>query len=70
MTETNEPGAELIAEADAATERLKAVKDSIGRVIYGLEDEIELCLAAILAGGHTLLTNLIPYHLLIIVPRD
>ncbi|MAK63233.1 MAG: AAA family ATPase [Maricaulis sp.] len=57
MTDTNEPGAELIAEADAATERLKAVKESIGRVIFGLEDEIELCLAAILAGGHTLLVG-------------
>ena len=57
MTEMNEPGAELIAEADAATDRLKAVKDSIGRVIYGLENEVELCLTAMLSGGHTLLVG-------------
>jgi MoxR-like ATPase len=57
MTNTNEAGADLIAEADAATARLKEVRASIGRVIYGLEDEIELCLAAILSGGHALLVG-------------
>ncbi|MHA6289370.1 AAA family ATPase [Maricaulis sp. CAU 1757] len=57
MTDTIEPGAELIAEADAASERLSKVKESIGRVIFGLENEIELCLAAILSGGHTLLVG-------------
>ncbi|MEC9249178.1 MAG: MoxR family ATPase, partial [Pseudomonadota bacterium] len=57
MTDTIEPGADLIAEADAATERLAAVKDSIGRVIFGLEKEVELCLTALLSGGHTLLVG-------------
>ncbi|WP_412546464.1 AAA family ATPase [Maricaulis sp. MIT060901] len=57
MTDTIEPGADLIAEADAATQRLAAVKDSIGRVIFGLENEVELCLTALLSGGHTLLVG-------------
>jgi len=57
MTDTIEPGADLIAEADAATERLAAVKDSIGHVIFGLEKEVELCLTALLSGGHTLLVG-------------
>jgi MoxR-like ATPase len=57
MTAMIEPGTELIAQADAATGRLKEVRESIGRVIFGLEDEIELCLAAILSGGHALLVG-------------
>jgi len=57
MTDTNEAGSALIAEADAATARLEAVKASIGKVIFGLEDEVELCLAAILSGGHALLVG-------------
>ena len=57
MTEMNEAGTELIAQADAATARLQQVRDSIGQVIFGLENEIELCLAAILSGGHALLVG-------------
>tara|TARA_R110000868_G_scaffold53744_1_gene168484 strand:+ start:8461 stop:9459 length:999 start_codon:yes stop_codon:yes gene_type:complete len=57
MTAMIEPGTELIAQADAATGRLQEVRQSIGRVIFGLEDEIELCLAAILSGGHALLVG-------------
>ncbi|WP_417477575.1 AAA family ATPase [Maricaulis sp.] len=57
MTEMNEAGTDLIAQADAATARLQQVRDSIGQVIFGLEDEIELCLAAILSGGHALLVG-------------
>jgi MoxR-like ATPase len=57
MSNMNEAGAELIAEADAAGERLSAVRESIGRVIYGLENEVDLCLAALLSGGHALLVG-------------
>ncbi|WP_417481409.1 AAA family ATPase [Maricaulis sp.] len=57
MTEMNEAGTDLIAQADAATARLQQVRESIGRVIFGLEDEVELCLAAILSGGHALLVG-------------
>ncbi|SDL78194.1 AAA family ATPase [Maricaulis salignorans] len=57
MTEMNEAGTDLIAQADAATARLQQVRDSIGQVIFGLEDEVELCLAAILSGGHALLVG-------------
>ena len=47
----------LIARADKAAERLQAVKASIGKVIYGLETPVDLCLASILAGGHALLVG-------------
>ncbi|WP_417468707.1 AAA family ATPase [Maricaulis sp.] len=57
MTEMNEAGTDLIAQADAATARLQQVRESISRVIFGLEDEVELCLAAILSGGHALLVG-------------
>ena len=57
MTEMNEAGTDLIAQADAATARLRQVRESISRVIFGLEDEVELCLAAILSGGHALLVG-------------
>ena len=40
---------------DAAQALKERVLDSVGRSIVGMEDEIELCLAAILAGGHVLL---------------
>ena len=48
---------DVVEAADIATERLAATRASIGKVIYGLEDQIELCLAAILSGGHALLVG-------------
>jgi MoxR-like ATPase len=36
---------------------LAEVKGSIGRVIFGLDEPVELCLAAILSGGHALLVG-------------
>jgi len=49
--------ADLVKAADAAAVRMQAVKDSIGQVIYGLDGPVELCLAAILSGGHALLVG-------------
>ncbi len=57
MTDRHEAATASAAQADAATERLQAVKDSIAKVIFGLENEVELCLAAILSGGHALLVG-------------
>ncbi|MEE2526466.1 MoxR family ATPase [Hyphobacterium sp. HN65] len=48
---------DVVKAADIATEKLAATRASIGKVIYGLEDQIELCLAAILSGGHALLVG-------------
>ena len=35
-----------------------AVRDNIGRVIYGKQKETELIIAALLAGGHVLLDDI------------
>ena len=48
---------DVVEAADIAAERLAATRASIGKVIYGLEDQVELCLAAILSGGHALLVG-------------
>jgi MoxR-like ATPase len=47
----------IVTEADAAAERLKEVRRSIGRVIIGQDKVVELALAAILSGGHALLVG-------------
>jgi MoxR-like ATPase len=43
---------------DAAVERLAAVRQMIGRVIFGQQDVIDQSLVTILAGGHVLLVGL------------
>ncbi|MCW5725017.1 MAG: MoxR family ATPase [Maricaulaceae bacterium] len=57
MNAPKEDEAALVKAADAAVERLDAVKASIGRVIFGLDEAVELCLGAILSGGHALLVG-------------
>jgi len=47
----------IVAEAEAAVERLQAVKAGIGQVIFGQETVVERSLVAILAGGHGLLVG-------------
>jgi MoxR-like ATPase len=46
-----------IKDFDAISAKLAAAKSAIGEVIFGQEDVIELCLIAILAGGHALLVG-------------
>ena len=48
-------GADLVAEIDALGQRLAAVRDHIGRVIFGQREVIDQALITLLAGGHTLL---------------
>lgn len=48
---------DVVKAADIAAARLSETRASIGKVIYGLEDQVELCLAAILSGGHALLVG-------------
>jgi MoxR-like ATPase len=47
----------IVAEAEAAVERLRAVKAGVGQVIFGQETVVERSLIAILAGGHGLLVG-------------
>jgi MoxR-like ATPase len=47
----------IVAEAEAAVDRLKAVRAAIGQVIFGQESVVERSLVAILAGGHGLLVG-------------
>ena len=50
------PSAEtIIAETDAAVERIRAARAAIGKVIFGQEQVIERTMVTILAGGHGLL---------------
>ena len=48
-------GADLAAEIDALGQRLTAVRDRIGRVIFGQREVIDQALITLLAGGHALL---------------
>ena len=52
-----EPSARLVAEIEALGQRMAAVKDNIGRVIFGQHDVIDQTLITILAGGHALLVG-------------
>jgi MoxR-like ATPase len=47
----------ILAETDAAVARIKAARNSVGRVIYGQETVIDRSLITILAGGHGLLVG-------------
>jgi MoxR-like ATPase len=48
-------GADLAVEIDALGQRLTAVRDRIGRVIFGQREVIDQALITLLAGGHALL---------------
>jgi len=52
MSEENQA---IVAEAEAAVEKLDSVKTEIAKAVFGQEEVIELALSAILAGGHALL---------------
>jgi MoxR-like ATPase len=45
----------ILAETDAAVQRIKAARAAIGKVIYGQEIVVDRTLVTILAGGHGLL---------------
>ena len=58
-TLTSEPAtaAAMIAEVEAVGERLSAVRDAIGRVIFGQKEVVDEALITLLAGGHVLLVG-------------
>ena len=47
--------AELVAEIEALGQRLAAVRERIGRIIFGQHEVIDQALITLLAGGHALL---------------
>ena len=57
MTLEKEDAAALAARAEAAAERLSAVKASIGKAVFGLDAVVEQSLATLLSGGHGLLVG-------------
>ncbi len=52
-----EPSERLVSEIEALGQRMAAVKENIGRVIFGQHDVIDQTLITILAGGHALLVG-------------
>jgi MoxR-like ATPase len=52
-----DPPARLVSEVEALGQRMAAVKDNIGKVIFGQHDVIDQTLITILAGGHALLVG-------------
>ena len=54
---TAEPPARLVAEVEALGQRMAAVRENIGRVIFGQGDVVEQTLITLLAGGHALLVG-------------
>jgi MoxR-like ATPase len=53
----NDDGKALIAEAEAAAEKLQRVRAEVAKSVFGQERVVELSLAAVLAGGHALLVG-------------
>ena len=57
MATINETDKKVLDNLDRSGERLRKVKDSIGKVIFGQENVVELAMTAVLAGGHALLVG-------------
>ncbi len=55
MTDT--PPAKIEKQAKTAADRLAKAKTAIGEVVYGQDHVVDLTLAALLSGGHTLLVG-------------
>ncbi len=57
MPSINEADTQIITELEALGSRLEKVRESIGRVIFGQSEVIELALTVVLSGGHALLVG-------------
>ena len=57
MANINETDKKVLDNLDRSGERLRKVKESVGKVIFGQETVVELALTAVLAGGHALLVG-------------
>ena len=56
VAETQDP-ARLVAEVESLGERLAAVRDGIGRIIFGQQEVVDQTLITLLSGGHVLLVG-------------
>ncbi|CAN5307746.1 MoxR family ATPase [soil metagenome] len=57
MANISEADKHVVAELDQMGDRLKLVREAMGKVIFGQDEVIDLALTAILAGGHALLVG-------------
>jgi hypothetical protein len=57
VTESPISEKDMIAQAEKALADISAVRDGVGRVIFGQESVVERTLVALLAGGHALLVG-------------
>lgn len=57
MPSINEADRQIIADMEAAGQRLGAAREAIGRIIFGQDEVVEQVLIAILGGGHALLVG-------------
>jgi len=57
MASINEADRQIVSDLENMGARLEKVRNSIGRVIFGQAEVVELSLTAILAGGHALLVG-------------
>lgn len=51
------PEADAARQADLVAQRLQAVREEIGRVVFGQKDVVDQALVSILSGGHALLVG-------------
>ena len=57
QTGNSQPPERLVSQIEALGQRMAAVREHIGRVIFGQEDVVEQTLITLLAGGHALLVG-------------
>lgn len=57
MQSVSEADARILREVEALTERIVAVREAVGRVIFGQREVIDQALITLLAGGHALLVG-------------
>ena len=55
QTGNSQPPERLVSQIEALGQRMAAVREHIGHVIFGQEDVVEQTLITLLAGGHALL---------------
>ena len=57
QTGNSQPPERLVSEIEALGQRMAAVREHVGRVIFGQDDVVEQTLITLLAGGHALLVG-------------
>jgi MoxR-like ATPase len=57
MTLTNSNAGDLVAQVETLGARIAAVRDQIGRAIFGQQEVVDQTLITLLSGGHVLLVG-------------